>query len=143
MAAHTTTNTTTNNEVVRVASEGVTYLRYFTGSDGESHFGEVSVGFAPVEMPAGPPVNFSPFTPVKHLLFLHLPAGYSHDWLPVSARILWCHISGEMEVTVSDGESRRIPSGSVVLAEDTTGKGHRARVIGDRDVLLVGVELSE
>lgn len=137
------THTTTNNEVVELSAEGVTHLRYFTGPDGETHFGEVSVDFAPVEMPVGPPVDFSPFTPAKHLFFLHLPVGYSHDWLPVSSRILWCSIFGEMEVTVSDGESRRIPAGSVFLAEDTTGKGHQARVVGDSDVLLLGVEVAE
>ena len=134
----------TNNMTNTILTpEGVTYVRYYAGTDGESHFGEVTIGLAPIEMPTGPPVNFSAFTPAKHHFFLHLPAGYSHDWLPVSARSLWCHIFGEMEITVSDGETRRVPAGSVVLAEDTTGKGHRARVVGDRDVLLSGVEFSE
>jgi hypothetical protein len=34
-----------------------------------------------------------------------------------------------------------VEPGSAVLLEDTTGKGHRSRVIGDRDALLIAVQL--
>jgi hypothetical protein len=34
---------------------------------------------------------------------------------------LW--LTGEVEFEASDGDIRRLPPGSVVLAEDTTGKG--------------------
>ena len=130
-------------EPVTFTPENVTYGRYYADADGESHFGEVDVPLVPVELPVGPPVNISAFTPTSQVYFLHIPAGYSHDWLTVGARMLWFHVAGEMEVTVSDGETRIFPAGTVVLAEDTTGKGHRARVVSENDVLLVGVELSE
>jgi len=132
----------TTQESVTFTPENVTYGRYYADADGESHFGDLDVALVPVELPVGPPVNISAATPTKQVYFLHVPAGYSHDWLPVPARTLWFHIAGVMEVTVSDGETREFPAGTVVLAEDTTGKGHRARVVGDDDVLLVGVELS-
>ena len=133
----------TPNDSVTFTAEKVTYGRYYADDEGESHFGEVDIALAPVELPVGPPVNFSAITPTKQVSFLHIPAGYSHDWLTVGARMLWFHVAGEMEVTVSDGETRRFPVGTVVLAEDTTGKGHQARVVSEEDVLLVGVELSE
>jgi hypothetical protein len=38
---------------------------------------------------------------------------------------LW--LTGEVEFETSDGDIRRPPAGSVVLAEDTTGKGHISR----------------
>ncbi len=131
------------NELLGFSAESVTYIRHYADADGESHFGEADISLAPVELPVGPPVNFSSPTPAKQVVYLHLPAGYSHDRLPGSARMLWFYVAGEMEITVSDGETRRIPAGTIVLAEDITGKGHRARVVGDGDVLLVGVELSE
>jgi hypothetical protein len=130
-------------DVVSFTSEEVTYIRYYADADGESHFGEVNLALMPVELPVGPPINLSVFTSASQVVFLHLPAGYSHDWLPVPTRTLWFYVSGEMEITVSDGETRPFSAGSVVLAEDTTGKGHRARVVGDGEVLLVGVELPE
>ncbi len=36
--------------------------------------------------------------------------------------VLW--LTGEVEFETSDGDIRRLAAGSVVLAEDTTGKGH-------------------
>ncbi len=131
------------HEPVTFTPENVTYGRYYADADGESHFGELDMALEAVELPVGPPINISAVTPTKHTYFLHIPAGYSHDWLTVGARTLWFHIAGEMEVTVSDGETRRFPAGTVVLAEDTTGKGHQARVVSEGDVLLVGVELPE
>ena len=131
------------HEPVSFTPENVTYGRYYADDDGESHFGDLDIALEAVELPVGPPINISAVTPTKHVYFLHIPAGYSHDWLTVGARTLWFHIAGEMEVTVSDGESRRFPVGTVVLAEDTTGKGHQARVVSEGDVLLVGVELPE
>jgi len=137
------TKQSTPNVPVTFSGVNVTYSRYYADDDGESHFGELDTALEPVELPVGPPINISAITPTKHTYFLRIPAGYSHDWLTVGARTLWFHVAGEMEVTVSDGETRRFPAGTVVLAEDTTGKGHRAQVVSEGDVLLVGVELPE
>jgi hypothetical protein len=41
----------------------------------------------------------------------------------------------------SDGTVLQVNPGSAMLLEDTAGKGHRSRVIGDRDALLVAVQL--
>jgi len=38
--------------------------------------------------------------------------------------------SGRIEVETTDGEVRRSGPGSLFMADDTTGKGHRTRVIG-------------
>jgi hypothetical protein len=48
-----------------------------------------------------------------------------------------------MEITVSDGEAKRFPAGSIVVVEDTTGQGHTRQAISDGNVLLVAVELAE
>jgi hypothetical protein len=36
-----------------------------------------------------------------------------------------------ISITASDGETRHIGAGEVVLVEDTTGKGHITRSLGD------------
>ena len=43
---------------------------------------------------------------------------------------------GEIEFETNDGEVQRLVPGMVVLAEDTTGKGHKARSIGNEDAVL-------
>jgi hypothetical protein len=51
-------------------------------------------------------------------------------------------LQGEYEVTASDTDVRRFAAGSVLLLEDTWGKGHSTRVIGKDDVLIFGVVLA-
>jgi hypothetical protein len=48
-----------------------------------------------------------------------------------------------MEVRVSDGEERRFGAGSVVLVEDTAGKGHVSRVVGSADVVTAVIQLPD
>jgi hypothetical protein len=40
-------------------------------------------------------------------------------------------LRGVIEIEVSDGSSRRFGPGDLVLATDTTGRGHITRVVGD------------
>ena len=42
-------------------------------------------------------------------------------------------IKGEIEFETNDGEVQRLVPDMVVLAEDTTGKGHKVRGIGNED----------
>jgi hypothetical protein len=46
-----------------------------------------------------------------------------------------------MEGTASDGQVRSFRAGQVLLMEDTFGKGHASRVIGDEYMLSVIVSL--
>ena len=53
------------------------------------------------------------------------------------------YLSGTGEIEASDGEIRRISPGMVLLAEDTTGPGHRVRVIGDDPVTVIHIVLPD
>ena len=55
---------------------------------------------------------------------------------------MFCTLRGEYEVTASDGEVRCFPVGSLLLLEDTTGKGHASRIVGG-DVLVLAVALAD
>jgi hypothetical protein len=48
-----------------------------------------------------------------------------------------------MEITTSDGETRRFGPGSLCLLDDTTGKGHNTRVLGGGDWSGLGVDLAQ
>ena len=120
----------------------ISYARLFADSDGESHFEDIRIDLVSSEYaPSAPPLDLSSFTPAAQFGFLSAPAGWSSDWHPSAARSIFFVLTGEWEVTASDGESRRFPAGSVLRVEDTTGKGHSSRVLSQTDSLTAVVQL--
>ena len=81
--------------------------------------------------------------PATQSAFIGGPAGWTGDWHVSSARNLFVVLSGEWEIEASDGSVRRFSSPDVLLAEDTSGKGHRSRVISQEDSLALVVQLAE
>ena len=69
-------------------------------------------------------------------------AGWRSDWHASSARALFFVLTGEWEVSTSDGESRRFSVGSALLVEDLMGKGHASRVMGDEGSIAAMIELA-
>lgn len=120
------------------------YTRLYTDEDGESHFEDVEVAFNSVDFASpAPPLDLSSFTPATQYGFLRAPVGWFGDWHPVPCRQMMFYLAGEIEAETSDGEVRRFGPGSVTLVEDTFGKGHKSRVVGDTDVLGVVVQLED
>ncbi len=120
------------------------YTRLYADNDGESHFEDVEVEFALAEFaPPAPPLELSSFTDAKRYGFLGALPGWFGDWHPAPKKQVLFYLSGEIEAQVSDGEVRRFGPGSVTLVEDTTGKGHTSRVIGEEQVLLAVVQLED
>lgn len=120
------------------------YVRMYADANGESHFEDVEVELTLVDFaPPAPPMNLSAFTPATRFGFVSVPLGWYGDWHPAPRRQIFFHLSGESEAEVSDGEIRRFGPGSVMLAEDTTGKGHTSRVVGTADALSAVVQLED
>ena len=118
-------------------------VRLHSDEDGESHFedSEIELDLTDYAPPA-PPLYLSPATAANAFAFMEAPAGWTSDWHPSSARNLFFVLSGEWQVTASDGESRRFGVGSVLLVEDTTGKGHSSCVVSETDSLAAMVQLT-
>ena len=115
--------------------------RLYNDSQGQSHFEDVAVELLATEyVSPAPPLNLSAPAPAKQFRFMEARAGWTSDWHVSSARSIFFVLSGEWEVTASDGESRRFPVGSVLMVEDTTGKGHASRVISDSLAAVVGFD---
>jgi oxalate decarboxylase/phosphoglucose isomerase-like protein (cupin superfamily) len=74
-------------------------------------------------------MNLSTFTPATRWAFFEIPSGWEGDWPPTPRRQIFFWLAGEVEITVSDGEVRRFPAGTVLLVEDTTGRGHYSRTV--------------
>jgi hypothetical protein len=53
------------------------------------------------------------------------------------------YLSGEGEIEASDGTVRPLRPGTVLLVDDTTGKGHMTRVTGTEEMLVVIVTLPD
>ena len=64
---------------------------------------------------------------------------YTSDWHPAPRRQFVVLLTGAVEVTVSDGETRPFGPGSVFLVEDTAGAGHRTRALESDECLFVTV----
>ena len=117
-------------------------VRLHSDANGESHFEDAEIELDLTDYaPPAPPLYLSSATPANAFAFMKAPAGWSSDWHPSSARNLFFVLSGEWQVTASDGESRRFGVGSVLLVEDTTGKGHSSSVVSETDSLAAMVQL--
>src|ERR1700738_2204966 len=113
-----------------------TYTRLYSDEHGESHFEEIEIDLKLTDYaPPAPPLELSSSTLATQFGFMNAPAGWSSDWHPATARNIFFLLAGEWEVIASDGEARRFSTGSVLLVEDTRGKGHSSRVIGQTDSL--------
>lgn len=76
--------------------------------------------------------------PASQLGILHLPAGWVGDLHPSPLRMWVFMLSGQMEFEAGDGRRQQIGPGSALLLEDTTGSGHRSRVLSN-DVATLAV----
>ena len=123
-----------------------TYARLYCGPDGNSHFENVTADlnktdFAP---PAPPSYIGSDFAAAKTFF-----GGFDATWgthdlekrlnHPTPAVQFGIVLQGVFSITVTDGETRRLPPGSVFRLEDTTPcKGH-ITVVGDQTGFLMFV----
>ena len=120
------------------------YVRLYADADGVSHFEDAAVALAEsAYAPPAPPYFISAREDATGVVMTTLPAGWFGDWHPSPRLQWWFQLSGELEVEVGDGEKRRLGPGAIVRVEDTTGRGHTTRVIGDEPVLAVYVHLPE
>jgi hypothetical protein len=118
------------------------YTRVYSDEAGETHFALATIDMRMIQFaPPAAPMATSPFTPATRVTFLAPAAGWYGEPHPTPARQLFFCLAGEWEVTVSDGEQRRFGPGSVVLLDDTTGKGHATRIVSDLDALAAMVQL--
>ena len=119
-------------------------MRLYADLNGESHFEEVAVDLTATEFDAGaPPVDLSVSAAATQFAFMRAPAGWSSNWHPSGARNLFFVLSGEWEVTASDGETRRFCAGATLLVEDTIGKGHVSRVVSESESLAAVLQLPD
>lgn len=107
----------------------------YADASGESHIRDVTIDWAR----SGPLGKISDPVRVSSLAFRMTDGSYDLDWHNAPRRQYIVNLEGSVEIITSDGESRVIGPGEIILAEDTSGKGHRSRAVagGTRRSLVI------
>jgi hypothetical protein len=95
----------------------------YTGNDGETHFEDLHL---PIDE-----IHHVAIQAGANIVFRRFPADYFSDWHTAPRRQYIFILSGQMEIGIGDGTSRRFGPGDVVLADDLTGRGHTTRSVGE------------
>ncbi len=108
--------------------------RLYTGDDGESHIEELELASRP-ELGAGQDTST--------ITFREWPAGHYIDWHPAPRRQYIISLTGELEIGLGDGSTVRYHPGDARLVEDTTGRGHTTKVLGNEPSIHVVIPLAD
>ncbi len=104
------------------------YLRVYSGEDGASRFEDVELAGTLTRTVEGvPPLLVSGPFACSGIMFVEQPKNTS-GWeahAHLAPRKQWViMVSGRAAITRTDGQCREVGPGDVILAEDTTGRGH-------------------
>ena len=101
------------------------YTRLYAGTDGESHFEDIKV---PLNIKRGVSQQ-SELMKATGIIFRESTSSKEMDWHNAPRRQFIINLEGEREVEIGDGTRRIFRPGDILLAEDTTGRGHITRLV--------------
>jgi quercetin dioxygenase-like cupin family protein len=113
------------------------YIRLYAGTDGESHFEDVKIPLA-IKRGVG---QQSEFREATGIIFIESNSSKQLDWHNAPRRQFIINLEGEREVEIGDGTRRILRPGDILLAEDTTGRGHITRLVKGKSHKAVFVTL--
>ena len=108
--------------------------RLYTGADGQSHVEPIDVATK---------ADWLKGLPTTQISFRIWPKGEFLDWHPAPRRQFVIILSGQLEIGCGDGTKQVFGPGDARLVEDTTGKGHTTRVVGNEPCLTATVPLAQ
>jgi hypothetical protein len=100
----------------------------YTDASGESHFRDIEIEWVEERRRS----KLSKRLPATGIIFRETASDYDLDWHPAPRRQYIVNLDAGVRITASDGESRVIGAGEVILVEDTTGKGHLSQAVGGK-----------
>ncbi len=113
-------------------------MRIAPTADGGSAFEDVVV---PPQSGNGS-VEVSALIPATSVIFRRSPPDYDLDWHTAPRRQFVITLTGAVEIVASDGQTRRLGPGTILRAEDISGKGHLSRNAGAGERLSLFVPLA-
>jgi hypothetical protein len=102
--------------------------RVYTGDDGESHFEDVEVALED----RGIIGAISALEPATGIVFRETGGDYDFGFHNAPRRQYVISLDAAVELEVGDGTTRVLQPGEILLAEDTTGRGHKSRAVDGR-----------
>jgi hypothetical protein len=100
----------------------------YEDAKGISHFRDIEVEWAS----EGPGGKMSNRLSATGIIFRQTKPDYDLDWHPAPRRQYIINLDAGVKITASDGESRIIGAGEVVLVEDVSGKGHLSQAVAGK-----------
>jgi hypothetical protein len=109
----------------------------YADEKGESHIRDVEIDWKTINQWG----KVSDTVNVKTLAFRETDGNYDVDWHNAPRRQYLINLEGSVEIITSDGKSRIFGPGSIILAEDLTGKGHLSKAVagGARKSLVIPI----
>ena len=101
----------------------------YADENGESHFRDIEI---PLDQSRPPFSVFSKTMPATGIIFRRTDGAYDLDWHRAPRRQYIVNLDGSVKITASDGETRVIAAGEILLVEDITGKGHKSQSVDGR-----------
>ena len=98
----------------------------YTDEKGESHFRDIDVEWAEERRGS----KLSKRLSATGIIFRETQPENTVDWHTAPRRQYIVNLQSGVKITASDGESREIGIGEVLLVEDVSGKGHLSQGLG-------------
>jgi quercetin dioxygenase-like cupin family protein len=105
-------------------------VKIYTGEDGHSHFEEGSIAMLDL-------------TEAASIMFNETKAHSVYDWHPAPTTQYVITLSGTLVFETALGETFTIHPGNILIAMDTTGSGHKWKLIDDEPWRRVYVAFKE
>ena len=120
--------------VIEGRIRGHAYSHIYSDENGETHFRDIDIEMSEV----GPDGTTSKRLPATGVYFRTTPADWFFDWHPATRRQYVINLDAPNKITASDGETRIIGVGEILLIEDVHGKGHLSQAVGQmrRSVMI-------
>jgi len=112
--------------------------RIYSGDDGESHFEDIEVDMKDMGSDWG---HISRLENATGVMFRETGANYAFDFHTAPRRQYVINLDAAVEIEVGDGSKRVIGPGEILLAEDTTGRGHISRSVDGKPRRMLFVTL--
>jgi hypothetical protein len=110
--------------------------RLYTGPDGQTHAQEIEANFS-----SGKPNDIFKLMRIAGAELHRAAPGTVSDWHTAPRRQYVITLSGHGELELTGGKKIPVGPGQIELAEDTTGKGHITRVVGNEDRVTLALPL--
>jgi len=117
----------------------MTLARIVPDGEGPALFEEVEIPFVTRDQHGAETEIF----PAQEIAFVWTRSDFALDFHAASRRRIILMLDGQMEIEDGRGDCRVFGTGDLIDICDTTGKGHKTRIVGGRDVHTALIEIGD